>query len=842
MTLFRSAISSTPPSDCSPSHTPTTFAPSPPSTPLLPRASAPSASSRISGCLTYISSSSNISRDRELLSSNEQIQGSPCNPPLLPSTSSSLPSRTSAPTLYSSSPLILKPSTLASCKHASLAHSISGSYKLAPPLVRNKSNKVIRPTIAPQFPVPNMVFPPHTNYLHADLQVLWENNGIVDMIGCANTGSSYSAPGHIQISLPALPAALEGKLREVKGLKLFMEGKSEFYDDAGRYTPMRLYACTLELASPSRPLLIPSSDTSHPYSPLQLVLPFDLRLPGWLPSSYNNDMTFTGYGCVVEAIIGWTEPVSISPSFASSIGLVPEPHGLTKPKPRSAFESIFSNSTLLPTYSKKSVSKWQPFTIFRHRLHPPIGPTVPEVAERHYTLRPEVDSTSPIECVVTVPEFVDVNGEEKSLKVSLRVRARRDAIIIAKSRLQSETEVTTTDAEEDGDMNRLESVPMERSDSKSDKEKEEPLTHMVELGMEVEETEWLSSIPSTSFTSTFPVPETQPSRHSSQHKLISPPSAYANSGFGFEERLFKETRTRSCLLSENGNQRNFFFANDGLGLTDRWRKVNVVLPMPTEASEMGSKPQPEINSPFLRIKHALKIKVVCRNAGSNEDAQVVLLSTPIRFSTCPATMPTPTGEPRSATLPSYIQLFHENGDLRECDPLPLYTAPESELQATLPPSEPWRSNYSMPIPSYESIFPYPSVPSTPSLASSSALDSASATSASASASPCQSRSASPSPSGISSSSDLDSLEGAQRDLCRRSFSPASQVSDDDAIDIDGAGSGSGSEVGDSPSRARQRVEGILEERMERLMPKSGGMKRTGRNDSKVASRIVRQVR
>lgn len=46
----------------------------------------------------------------------------------------------------------------------------------------------------------------------------------------------------------------------------------------------------------------------------------------------------------------------------------------------------------------------------------------------------------------------------------------------------------------------------------------------------------------------------------------------------------------------------------------------MVLPMPTEASEMGSKPQPEINSPFLRIKHAVKIKVVCRNAGSNEDA------------------------------------------------------------------------------------------------------------------------------------------------------------------------------------------------------------------------------
>lgn len=204
-------------------------------------------------------------------------------------------------------------------------------------------------------------------------------------------------------------------------------------------------------------------------------------------------------------------------------------------------------------------------------------------------------------------------------------------------------------------------------------------------------------------------------------------------------------------------------------------------------------------------------------------------------------MPNPAGEHRSATLPSYIQLFHENGDLRECDPLPLYTAPESEseLQNILPLSEPDRSDYSMSIPSYESIFSDPSVPSTPSLPSSSIVDSTSAASASASASPCQSRSASPSPFGISSSSDLDSLEGGQGDLRGRSFSPTSQVSDDDAMDVDGTGSGS--EAGDSSSGARQGMEGILEERMERLVPKNG-MKRTGRSDSAVTSRVVRQVR
>lgn len=45
---------------------------------------------------------------------------------------------------------------------------------------------------------------------------------------------------------------------------------------------------------------------------------------------------------------------------------------------------------------------------------------------------------------------------------------------------------------------------------------------------------------------------------------------------------------------------------------------------------------------------------------------------PIRLGTSQAT--TAKRHPSvNPTLPAYVQLFHENGDLRECDPLPLYT-------------------------------------------------------------------------------------------------------------------------------------------------------------------------
>lgn len=181
-------------------------------------------------------------------------------------------------------------------------------------------------------------------------------------------------------------------------------------------------------------------------------------------------------------------------------------------------------------------------------------------------------------------------------------------------------------------------------------------------------------------------------------------------------------------------------------------------------------------------------------------------------------MPTPIGKPHLASLPSYIQLFHENGELRECDPLPLYTAHESGSQATIPLSEPERSDCSIPAPSYESILPCPSVLSISSIPSSSTLDSASGA-ASASASVCRSRSGSLSPSGISSSSDLDPLDGDERNLRGRSFSPAPQVSDNDAKDLDGAGPSAA--AGDSPSGAGQGEEGILEKSMERLVRKIG---------------------
>ncbi|EIW67223.1 hypothetical protein TREMEDRAFT_64469 [Tremella mesenterica DSM 1558] len=503
------------------------------------------------------------------------------------------------------------------------------------------------------------------NFLSSKLEVQFDHDGAVDMLGNPNTGTSYSLPGNVLLSLPSLPVGLEGRVREVREMKLLLEGKSEYHDESGRYTPLRLWSTTVDLATPSEPLVLPSQDYARPHlARFQVAIPFDLRLPGWLPPTHSSANTVTSYGVQVQCTIGWVDlssPLSIpmtrsaalshsSLSTNSSIEIKPTPAIRTR-----RLDSLFSHSSLQLSSIHKSQSKFAPITVRRHRLPSAVRGHVYVPGERHYTIKPN-ESTCPVECVVTVPEWVDVHGDERSIKISLRVRARRDAIL-------------------QGDA----SMDIDGGD--------EILTNLLELGMEVEELERVSSTPATSFMSANPLPSNQPSVHSSEHALLNP-SHYANA-ICFDSTsgtAHKAQKSRQCLLADDGTQRNFFFAKEGLGLCgDKWRKVNVVLPMPADAlgkgSATGGRPQAEVEGPFLRIRHSLKIKLVCKNTGADVDT-MVLLSTPIRFGTCQDTLPLSASS--RSQLPPYIQLFHENGDLRECDPLPLYHPPESTLPISKP--------------------------------------------------------------------------------------------------------------------------------------------------------------
>ena len=56
----------------------------------------------------------------------------------------------------------------------------------------------------------------------------------LERICTADNRTSYSLPGHVRLTLPSLPAELDGRIREIQSLVIRAEGKSEFHDDAGK--------------------------------------------------------------------------------------------------------------------------------------------------------------------------------------------------------------------------------------------------------------------------------------------------------------------------------------------------------------------------------------------------------------------------------------------------------------------------------------------------------------------------------------------------------------------------------------------------------------------------------
>lgn len=184
-----------------------------------------------------------------------------------------------------------------------------------------------------------------------------------------------------------------------------------------------------------------------------------------------------------------------------------------------------------------------------------------------------------------------------------------------------------------------------------------------------------------SYGLSFPIPLEQPTRFGRQHPLlVRSPRADAPQ-MGDTDLPIRAVVKRACLLSDEGLQRNFCFGAPGLRIGRKWRKVNVILPLPDASSTAA--PQADYDGPFVRRAHLLKTTLKYRLPGGDilvsrvplspaalTHPQPITFAAPIRFGTAPHTMPT-----ESAAPPAYIQVFEENGEPRDCDPLPLYLPP-----------------------------------------------------------------------------------------------------------------------------------------------------------------------
>jgi hypothetical protein len=225
---------------------------------------------------------------------------------------------------------------------------------------------------------------------------------------------------------------------------------------SGRYIPLRLHTSTITLATPATSLTILSSHTTF-------SVPFDLRLPGWLPPSHVSAMTNTSYGALAQATVGWADSLSAIEALHKASSKHRDP--------------LFPNPSLSSQHTAKGTSQFAPFEVLRHSLPSALRGFETDRVERHFTLKQDDDCPSPVECVVSVPDWVDVNGGERSLRIALRLRARKT------------TKVAKTSGSAQGDAAELDSVPMERQT-----EDGEDLTKMLELGMEVEQLERYSYV------------------------------------------------------------------------------------------------------------------------------------------------------------------------------------------------------------------------------------------------------------------------------------------------------------------------------------------------------------
>ena len=307
---------------------------------------------------------------------------------------------------------------------------------------------------------------------------------------------------------------------------------------SGRYHATQLCRVEKDLVSDcTDPQILehtgPVTSTSVFEDSTTYAIAFDLTVPGWLPASISNDLTTTSYGVLCDTELGWVRrsgseaslPLDVNMETCidnTSVSSLPIPigNGLTAasrflPRLAKSMATALTGSPAAqwdPSYNRTLQSEWQTVYIMRHRASPTTFNSVDgngnsltqtvnhnDIPLRHFTLKPSEDSPSPIECMVSTPEIVDLNGP--SLRVSVRLRARKT---VSSSRAQAPAEASravpagfmhSTDG--DGDVNMDDAMnsnlPAATGEPSTQKAPTSILVEdrvkMVELGMEVEEIE-----------------------------------------------------------------------------------------------------------------------------------------------------------------------------------------------------------------------------------------------------------------------------------------------------------------------------------------------------------------
>ncbi|BEJ01617.1 hypothetical protein CcaverHIS631_0602990 [Cutaneotrichosporon cavernicola] len=446
----------------------------------------------------------------------------------------------------------------------------------------------------------------------------------LEMVGDTNTSTHYSLPGRARVTFPALPSSLGGRFRLLHKVTITIEGKAEYTDPEGRYTPLRVYRATHAL--------LPSPYTIRPYcssfGSITLDLSFDLRVPGWLPPSHLSRHSSTNYGLVADATVGWANETVFSGSGVSATPLL--------------VDGQFA-------LAQMSRSAYAPLEVRRHRIPGPIPRG--GAPRRHYPFRCK---TLPVDLSIRHAEYADL-GDPKGIKIDMQLRASVSRWDEHEAGVSQQVARAQRDASESAsERGCSEGAERESSEPASSPESTGPaVAHVVHIAMEVEEREDVRSTPAGMFLSAFPLPPQDgpllgPSRAPTTPATLEP---------------VRRRVARACLLLPNGQAQSHTF-DDPRPVGPSTKRIKGALTF----NEIGRFPVPNATGPFVKVTHFLKTHVTFERAG---EYYTETFKTPVRLVTCPT--------PRGSVPPPYITVFHENGDLRDCDPLPLYAPAEDDV-------------------------------------------------------------------------------------------------------------------------------------------------------------------
>ncbi|GMK59888.1 hypothetical protein CspeluHIS016_0901050 [Cutaneotrichosporon spelunceum] len=415
----------------------------------------------------------------------------------------------------------------------------------------------------------------------------------LEMVGGTNTSTHYSLPGRARVTFPALPSSFGGRFRLLHKLTITVEGKAEYTDPEGRYTPLRVYRDTQTLLS--------SPYTIAPYCPsfgsITVDLPFDLRVPGWLPPSHLSRHSSTSYGLVAQATVGWANETQY---LFSGFGATP----------------LVVNGQF--ALARMSRSAYTPLEVRRHRIPGPIP--VEGATRRQYPFRCK---TLPVDLTIRHAEYADL-GDPKGIKIEMQLRT---------SSVEPAFETAQSDSP--------------------------GIAYVAHIAMEIEEREDVRSTPASQFLASFPLPP--------QDGLLLGPTSAPSTPANLEP--VRRRLARACFLLPSGMPQSHTFW-DPRPVGPSTKRIKGALTF----NDIGRIPIPDATGPFVRVTHFLKTHVTFEREG---EYFTETFKTPVRLVTHP--------RPRGSVPPPYVTVFHENGDLRDCDPLPLYTPEDVDMVDALTP-------------------------------------------------------------------------------------------------------------------------------------------------------------